>query len=419
MFLSDLNLTVDCLKAVSLDWEKSIKSMPEEIPFLEKPEYMRCYKMTKAADDLEAALDEIATQIKKSPALKALFWHTHCKVAYYENTSFSNWPKIFPAFGKNSGMFYFFVALSLIDVYGEVFRGKGIPEEYIQACAMWTGGTLHIHRSGNDGIPGMDKQQIHWIRHYIDYKLFRCGRFEYMNQHLPSWCPEVFRRKEDGVTIALCPQGTRLDAEGFCLYRDEEEKDAFLVTKLTKTDSYTEGTPILSSGTALIDTVVRLSLTEWTRLLGPGDFTPGVHIPAGGGMSPERCKESFEDALNFYKKYFPELNVKAFICESWIFSPDYERLMPESNLAKFMRELYLFPCSAGGKDGMFFLFGQEPDDHKDLPRDNSVRRAMLSILDEGKRLHTGGMLFLVDDIDKFGTKYYRSQFQIPKDIIVK
>ena len=96
-----------------------------------------------------------------------------------------------------------------------------------------------------------------------------------------------------------------------------------------------------------------------------------------------------------------------------------KRLLPESNLAKFMRELYLLPCAGNGNDGLFFLFGQEPDDHKDLPRDNSVRRAILSILDEGRRLRTGGMLFLAEDLDKFGTKHYRNSFQIPEDIIVR
>ena len=418
MLSDDLNLNEEQSKAVAVDWEKSLKSMPGKISFLEKTEYMRCYKMIKSATDLEARLDETAMQIKNSPILTALFWHTHCKVAYYENTSFKEWPKIFPALGKNSGMFYLLVALSLIDVYAEVFRAKGIPEKYIQDCALWTGGTVQIHRSGNNDIPGMDKQQIHWIRHYIDYELFRCGRFEYMNQHMPSWCPEVFRRKSDGLTIALCSPETRLDAEGFSIYRDDDSKDAALITTLTKTDSYVEGTPISPAGTALVNTLVRLPLTEWTQLLGPGDFTPGVHIPAGGGMSLEVCRDSFEEARRFYKKYFPDLEVKAFICESWIFSPDYERLLPESNLAKFMRELYLFPCPGGGKDGMFFLFGKEPDDHKDLPRDNSVRKAMLSILDEGRRLRTGGMLFLTEDIDKFGTKHYQKKFAIPENIIV-
>ena len=56
MLLTDLNLTDNCLEAVSVDWEKSLKSMPQEIPFLEKSEYMRCYKMTKAADDLKLNL---------------------------------------------------------------------------------------------------------------------------------------------------------------------------------------------------------------------------------------------------------------------------------------------------------------------------------------------------------------------------
>jgi GNAT-like C-terminal domain len=412
---NDLNISHDYLDAVGLDWEKSI---PPDISFLKKSEYMRCCKMMKATGDLETQLDAIAMQVNNSSALKALFWHAHCKVAYYENIKFKEWPEIIPVLGSNSGMFYLFVALSLIDVWIEAFKAKGIPEKYAEECAAWIGGTVQIYRSGNNGVPGMNKDQIYWIRHYINVELFRCGRFEYMNQYMPEWYPKVFRRKSDGVTIALCASDVKLDKEGFCLYKDQDLKDAVLITKFTKKYSYVEGTPLSPVGTVLVDTLVRLPLAEWTQILGSRDFTPGIHIPSGGGMSPELCKDSFEKAIDFYKKYFPDLDVKAFICASWIFSPDYERLLPESNLAKFMREIYLFPCSSNGKAGMFFIFGKESDDHNELPRDNSIRRAMLSLFDEGKLLRLGGMIFLTDDIDKFGTQHYQNKFQIPEDVIV-
>lgn len=84
-----------------------------------------------------------------------------------------------------------------------------------------------------------------------------------------------------------------------------------------------------------------------------------------------------------------------------------------------MREIYLFPYPSKGIEGLFFIFGQEPKDHTKLPRDNSVRRAMLSILDKGKRLRMGGMLFLAEDIDKFGAKHYKNNFKIPEELIVK
>lgn len=416
--LDDLNIPKEYFKDIEIDWELSSQSIPDNIMFLEKTEYMRCYKMIQVASDIEAQLDTTIELIKSSSSLKALFWHAHCKLAIYENHRFEKWPEMFPLLGENSSIFYLLVALSQIDVWSYRFQKKGILEEYAIAAAAWIGGTVQVYRSGHDNKPGINKQQLYWIRHYIDCELFRCGRFEYMNQQMPEWCPSVFRRKKDGLTIALASSQRELNSDGFTLYNDEDLKDAALITTLTKTKSYVEGTPISPSGTALVKTLVRLPLEEWTQMLGPGDFTPGIHIPAGGGMSPESCKDSFLKAEEFYKKYFPTTPVKAFICASWIFSPDYERMLPNSNLAKFMREIYLFPVNSSGKDGMFFLFGQEPDKHKNLPRDNSVRRAMLTLLDEGKRLRNGGMLFLPSDIDEFGNQYYLNQFKIPDNIVV-
>ena len=417
--LDELQLSHDYENVFGGDWEKSVRTMPEKVGFLDKSEYMRCYKMINDDSDLESLLDELARLIKNCPALKALFWHAHCTLVYYENREFDSWPALIPALGVNSGMFYLFTALSAIDIWIETFKAKGFPEKYGPACAAWIGGAIKLYQAGNNGLPGMNKRQLHWIRHYIDGRLFRCGRFEYMNQETPGWCPSVFKRRSDGLTVALCPAGMRLDKAGFCLYSDQEDREAALIATLTQTGSYVEGTPVPPEGTAITDTLVRLPLSEWTQVLGPGDFTPGIHIPAGGGMTLERCRASLEEASGFYKEYFPDKPVKAFICASWIFSPDYERLLPESNMAALMREVYLFPFASSGKDGIFFLFGKEPEDCRDLPRDNSLRRAMLGILDEGKRLRCGGMLFLTNDLDKFGTQAYRREFHIPQELVVK
>ncbi len=73
-----------------------------------------------------------------------------------------------------------------------------------------------------------------------------------------------------------------------------------------------------------------------------------------------------------------------------------------------MRELYLFPAISTGNDGVYFIFGRHDGDYKDYPRDNSVRRAMLDVLQNGGKLRSGSMFFLEEDMAHFGQQPYRS-----------
>jgi hypothetical protein len=404
--------------AIHPGWKESCNTMPVRLKILDESEYSRCCRIAKLDAQVITALASVTDRIKQSRALKALFYHAHCKLAYHKNFSFNDWPDTIPLLGKDSGLFYLLTGLSLIDVWTENFRKQNIPEKYAHDCATWLRGALELYRSYNNNYPGMRKRQLYWLRHYANCELFRCGRFEYMNQELPAWCPVVFRRKRDGLPLAMFQSGISLNTNGFCLYEDQAEADVALVTELIATDSYTEGTPVLPTGTAEVTKRVRLDHNDWEQVLSPGDFTPGIHIPAGGGMLPTLCHDSLRQADAFYKQYIPKQKVKAFICVSWIFSPDYERMLPDSNLAKLMRETYLFPYRSTGRDGMFFIFGEAPEDHSKLPRDNSIRRAMLDILDSNKRLRLGGMLFLPGDIENFGSQHYRQMFKIPENVLI-
>ncbi len=92
---------------------------------------------------------------------------------------------------------------------------------------------------------------------------------------------------------------------------------------------------------------------------------------------------------------------------SWIFNTQFEDSMPDSNLAKFMRELYLYPAASNGRDGFFFVYAREYDDLSQAPRDTSLQRTLLDIMAE-EQLRTGAMFILIEDLKHFGHQYYRS-----------
>ncbi|MFA7229914.1 MAG: hypothetical protein WC071_01460 [Victivallaceae bacterium] len=412
---AELNLDASYLPVVSLNWEKSVVSCPAAtLPFLEHEFYEKYYSLINADHKFLPLLADTATTISASNAAKLLAWHAHRTLCEYdrEKSKFQEWPEMSEFLGENCGLFYLIIGLSSIPEWVKSFRLAGIPEQYALDCAPWLGGTIVIYQSAHNGQPGLTRQQLRWTGWYMINKLFRIGRFEYMNQELSQNYPTVFRHKINGQIIALCNAGWRLDENGFCLYNAQTESEAYLIAELIEESNAVTGIPISPLGHALPKNKIKLALAEWEKVLGPGDFAPGIHIPGGGGMSLDVCGESLHLASNFYRKYFPDKPVKAFVCASWIFNPQLEAALPESNLANFMRQLYLSPWPSNGRDGMFFIFGRDAGDFKTYPRDNSIRRAMLEILDSGQKLRSGGMFILPEHINHFGEEYYRKNWRL-------
>ncbi|MPN01620.1 hypothetical protein SDC9_148830 [bioreactor metagenome] len=103
--------------------------------------------------------------------------------------------------------------------------------------------------------------------------------------------------------------------------------------------------------------------------------------------------------------------MRGFTSFSWIYNPDFCEVLPESNLAKFMRELYLSPVPASGQDGLDFVFGKSDRDWSDYPANNSLQRAFHRLRESGKRLKEGGMFIEARGLAAFGTNLYRKEYR--------
>ena len=134
-----------------------------------------------------------------------------------------------------------------------------------------------------------------------------------------------------------------------------------------------------------------------------------MHIPGGGGMTPERCEDSMRQALEFFPRFFPQTPFKAFACQSWIMNPQFaDFYSPTCNLVRYQRETYLYPYPWAANGGVFFIFDAESIDPKTAPRDTSIRRAMADHLEQGGILRNGGMFFFPEEMPRFGTQAYRA-----------
>lgn len=150
------------------------------------------------------------------------------------------------------------------------------------------------------------------------------------------------------------------------------------------------------------------AMGEWQAVLTGGDLLLALHIPAGPGYTPQRLKSSMLPALEFYSRYFPELEIKGFWSESWLYDPRLALVLDEntSNIVQVQRQFYNYPIPEG--DGMlrYELFGSPNADYRAIPPGTRLQRAAAAYMDSGARFHTTSMFVLREDAARMGEAPY-------------
>lgn len=366
------------------------------------------YPLTNGADDVLPKLHAVVDIVADSPAAQLYGVLLHRGIYLSANQRellFLPLPK--KLFGDLAGCYQILIAMSVMPLIEEKFREMGVPEQYVLDAFDWVRGPIELFRAANS-VPGYTLTSIYWPRHFIEGKMFRIGRFEYLIHRTPEWMPAVFRHRETREVMALCPSAWSINSDGD---RSTEPADKVLETKLEVWDNKVTGTPISPLGFAKVNDRVTLDLNQWEPMASAWDCVPSIHIPSGGGMKLEAAKESLREAVAFFRSYL-HIDLRVIVCSSWILNPDWETEMPNSNMAKFMKQLFLTPSYvSSGIDGLYFAFGKSDQRFpENYPADTSLRRAFHSLHAKGKKLKSGAMFLLTEDLEQFGTEYYRQNF---------
>ncbi|OON74746.1 acyltransferase [Streptomyces tsukubensis] len=124
-----------------------------------------------------------------------------------------------------------------------------------------------------------------------------------------------------------------------------------------------------------------VTLTEAARLL-------SVHIPDFlGPLTPAACDLSFDRAREFFARYYPREEYRAFACYSWLLDPQLRRYLPaESNVVRFQERFRSMGAVSEPDDQapVGFVFGDTELDPLKLPRRTGMERAV------GDHLRAGG-----------------------------
>ena len=361
---------------LSLEFGRSYAQMPDELECLREDVIHEMCLYCGFGPEFEQDLQQAASIIRRHDGSKAFLWHVIFTLLQWR-TMYDKFPLPIKAMGDLAGTFYLIVQLYARSVAKERYLAKGYPFEVVQDTLALTDAVAAYRKK--TGRAGAGAHAVAWIRRYLTCECFRLGRFEYFIANVADQ-PTVLENLRTSERVIL---------------QEDRRENGFFI-----------GKTVLQKEGNLDKEEKAFSEKDWKKILCQGDNVLSMHIPTGGGMTPERSKDSLTRAFRFFRTYFPGKFHPAIVCKSWIGNPQFLDLLPESNIAKLMRNARLFPLPSSGIDGMHFIFGWETiekygNDYAKYPHDNSVRRAMLSVLERGDSLRLGGMIFFEDELKDF------------------
>ena len=304
-----------------------------------------------------------------------------------------------PWFGEDAGAAVLLVALGAASRIKAAHSRLGLDAHYCHDLLKWIGGMMAVYKAGHGGAVGFPVEQLESLRLPADGRLFRLGRLEFLMHRPPAWVPPLYRLA-DGALSALCPEGWRLTAAGLRAAKEAPSSAVALTTTLTEDGPFLTGTPLLGDGTAAVGETRRIDRRTARAVYAAWDLVPSVHIPGGEPLDLPQVRASFAEAREFFRRVFHR-EVPLFVCWSWLLNPSWQRLLPQSRIARFGRAFFRFPGLPNhGTDGMFFVYGHERRPPTELPARNTMERAMRQAYLEEGELRTGAMLLPADDIPR-------------------
>ncbi len=414
-------------------WEESDRLFDEsELEFL-RDAFIRENAALVALDgEAVDRLVEVSTRALRNPALCRLLWHEHRiytgrqipeQVTATRRTEPtpgipfldqeydpSGFPDLAAAIGEDAPALNLLIALSAVPHALAFYVQRRIPLSVLRDTLSDFGIWYRYYRE-QLGQAGINAGTLSWLRFHLQGRLFRLGRLQFMRGSFPRDLT-VYCSRRTGEARALAAAGLSVDGEGLLVFGPDDvpdhERGKTWVTQRTRTAETVTGHPIDPKG--WIDRPqVELPFDEYRPVLHGGTPVLEVHIPEGGPITVEACSDSFSRVMEFFPSYFPERGFECFTCESWFLGREIQGLFDEdSNIARFARELYLYPCLGGEEETLGRIFGPK---HGEIglqrwPRRTRLQRAVAAHIESGGRLREGGGFILTEDLP-WGRRAYR------------
>ena len=352
-----------------------------------------------------------------------------------------NYTELVPnCLGEYNTAYAFLILLACVPVSEKEMKRRGIPYEYYEDIP---------HRMLRDQLKRyketgrIDVEDMPWKMNFYTLTIFLLDRFLFI-----PYCHgerfRMYRSDKTGDVIALNEAGCEYDAEGQLLdwgFPDEEEGESVseeyserhgagdpevnedgrrngnfyshrkaessetFVTTLEETEESITGYYMNPLGFTE-NKKITLDKKEYKLALGENDWLIALHIPGGEGYTPERMHSSMVMALEFFKKYYPELDMKGFWSSSWLYDKKLELIIGKNKNITNVQDT-MFRYSDGEKGDMLYihLYRDLKNKLKDYPCETSLQKGARDFFLKGGRFNTTGMMILKEEVLSRGIYY--------------
>lgn len=290
-------------------------------------------------------------------------------------------------FKGESAAFAAFVFTLMIEDMEKLYTRRDYPHsvfiDTLKDMTVWI--NRHHDWFGEWGL-----SETGWLFGHLKGRLFRLGRLQF---NLAECNDVTIYRNASNEQVLFPLDGSEFNVKGFPRHGDEE---LYIKVKILESDSFIKSNVVYENGYAVTKDIF-LDKSEWECALKPGDCYLATHIPRDGRLDENECKKSFTYAPEFFKKYFPDKNIRAIGCHTWLFDPNFADLLKEDdNILKFQRMYKLFPTERANYTGLSYIFVNIQKENIDgAPSDTSFRRAIKDhILNGGEMRGAGGYIII-------------------------
>ena len=248
-----------------------------------------------------------------------------------------------------------------------------------------------------------------WDMNFYTCSIFFLDRFYFIPYRLDEDI-RVYRNRESGETVAFYGETLKIRRDGqIDGVNDITDSQAYEISFAEEGDKII-GTPISPAG-LMEKAPVELDRSRWELVLRKGDILLGTHIPGGPGYEPSRLKSSILWAGDFFARYFPEIPVKGFGSESWLYDPHLRLLLNENaNILKMQNQMYIYPIESGG-DMMFRELFAGNDNPTEADCHTGLQHKALARVRKDGQFTACAMFILKEDAAKVGGVLYGTEAQ--------
>jgi hypothetical protein len=377
------------------DWHKSQASFPgNDLFFLQKPFIQEAGEMSGLSPDAIQALNYAAEKLSTATGIPGILWHAHFlffKEEQYPRDAILPFLNIRGMEEKVLSLIYVFILFSGYPEMKKNYQDKGISEQILRDTLLDIAIWMDDFKTKN-GYWGF--KALGWLMNHLQCKLFRIGRLQFMPAVFEGDI-RVYRNITTQKIMVYSEPGIQYRADGLINgTNDIFENDGIWTSSLEESGDCIRGILINSQAHA-VNHLEEISLSDYELVLTKGNPIMEVHIPAGQPLKHEDCFKSYQAALSFYDKFFPEVQFNGFCCTSWLLDNQLSLLLPaKSNIVQFQQDYFMYPYK--GTDSQTFerVFGGKSADLAKAPRNTPLQAAILDYCLQGNNMRMGAGFIL-------------------------